>query len=169
MLALASTASTVDAASSSPCPATISAGDSTLQKAYAEFKHSVEAGPLARRLGRITSCVARVEGGAIHLRYESSTGANLEARRDPAVELTEQRLGNVRMSQPAAMTLLRSTERWAFGDKGCSVTWNKQPTREAGATPSSYDLVYRGSICNCQARLVHEHNVVTGLVFSSAC
>lgn len=151
------------------CPETISASDPALQRTYAEFKRSVESSPLARRLGRPVSCDARADGGAIRLTYASPTGAKLEAHRDPAIEFTEQRLSENGMSEQAAAALLQHTERWAFGDKGCSIAWTKPPTREAGPTPGARELVYRGDECNCQARLVYDGNVLTGLVFRSAC
>jgi hypothetical protein len=151
------------------CPETISASDPGLQRIYAEFKRSVESSPLARRLGRPVSCDARADAGAIRLTYESHTGAKLEAHREPAIEFTEQRLSEKRMSGQAAVALLQRTERWAFGDKCCSLAWKKPPAREAGPTPGTRELVYRGDECNCQARLVYGGNVLIALVFSSAC
>ena len=67
------------------------------------------------------------------------------------------------------MALLQRTERWAFGDKGCSIAWKRSPVREPDPTPGSRELVYRGEDCNCQGRLVYRGDVVTGLVFRSAC
>ena len=67
------------------------------------------------------------------------------------------------------MALLQRTERWAFGDKGCSIAWKRSPVRETGPTPGSRELVYRGEDCNCQGRVVYSGDVVTGLVFRSAC
>ena len=153
------------------CPETISASDPELQRTYAEFKRSVESSPLAGHLGRTVSCDARADDGAIRLTYESPTGAKLEAHRDPALEFTEQRLSEKGLSRQAALALLQRTERWAFGDKGCSIAWKKRPAMEADTDPGTRtrEYVYRGEDCNCQAHLVYDGNVLTGLVFRSAC
>ena len=91
--------------------------------------------PLARRLGRPVSCDARADSGAIRLTYESPTGAKLEAHRDPAIEFTEQRLSETGMSGQTAVALLQRTERWAFGDQGCSIAWKKPPGKGSRAHP----------------------------------
>ena len=151
------------------CPETISTSDPTLQRNYADFKRSLELSPLVSHLGQPLSCAARAEEGSIRLEYVSSKGAKLEARRDPAIEFTEQRLSATGLSRKTAVALLQRAERWAFGDKGCSILWKKSPIREAGPNADSHELVYRGDICNCQGRLVHMGNALTSLVFRSAC
>ena len=153
----------------SACPATISAADPALQRTYVEFKRSVESSPLARRLGRAVSCEARADGGAIQLTYASSTGATLVAHRDPALESTEQRLSERGLTKEAAVTLLRRTERWAFGDKGCAIAWTKPPEDVAATGRGRRELVYRGEDCNCQARLVYGGNTPPEAIFRSAC
>ena len=150
------------------CPETISSSDSTLQQTYDEFRHGVESSPFARRLGRPRSCDARTDGdGAIHLRYDSASGATLEAHRDPTTESTEQRLNARGLTRRTAIDLLQRTERWAFGNRGCAITWKKPPEREPAAT--GRELVYRGEVCNCQARLVYGGHTLTGVIFRSAC
>ena len=151
------------------CPETISISDPERQRAYAEFKRSIEGSPFARHLGRRVSCEVRADDGSIRLTYKSPTGAKLDALRDSTIELTEQRLNERGLAGKAAMTLLQRTETWAFGDKGCSIAWQNSPDRLAGPTPGSNELVYRGENCNCQARLVYSGDRLTGLVFRSAC
>lgn len=151
------------------CPETITGSDLVLQHAYAEFKRSVESSPLLRYLGRPLSCDARADGGAVRLVYESPTGARLEALRDPALELTELRLSEKVLSGPTALALLQRTERWAFGVKGCAIAWTRPSAREARPSPGRQELVYQGEACNCQARLVEEGGVLTGVIFRSAC
>ena len=151
------------------CPETISTSDPGRQRSYAEFKRNVESGPFAQHLDQPLACAARVDDGAIRLTYESAKGGKLEAHRDPAIEFTEQRLSSRGLTEKTALALLQSTERWAFGEKGCSIAWQNSPDREAGATPDSRELAYRGHDCNCQGRLVYSGNVLTGLVFRSAC
>lgn len=153
----------------SQCPATINGPDSALQRSYMEFKGSIESGPILRRAGRPDSCEARSEGSSLWLKYKFAKGGELEAHRDPAIELTEQRLTKARLSTKTALALLERTERWAFGKHGCGIAWKKLPTKEPGATPDCYELAYRGDDCNCQARLVYGKDHLIGLVFRSAC
>jgi len=151
------------------CPLDVTASDPALQRTYAEFRRSIESSPFARRLGRPASCAARVEDGSIRLEYVSTKGAKLEAKRDPAIEHTEQRLSVTGLSRKAALALLQRTERWAFGEKGCGIAWKKSSEREDGPVPGSREVVYRGEACNCQGRLVYSGEALTALVFSSAC
>ncbi len=168
LIAVLSLAVAVGASEAVPsCPATISGVDPGLQRVYAEFKRSMESSPLAWRLGRPVSCEARADGSAIHLTYASPTGARLEAHRDPAIEFTEQRLSEKGMSTPVAVALLQRTERWAFGDKGCSIAWTHRA--ESEATPGGREIVYRGHDCNCQARVLYVGHAVTAVIFRSAC
>jgi hypothetical protein len=151
------------------CPETISTSDFALQQSYAEFKRTIESSPFAHHLDQPLSCEVRVDDGSIRLVYESSKGDKLEAQRERTIEATEARLTSRGLSQTAGLALLQSTERWAFGEKGCSIAWQKAPDREAGPTPDSRELVYRGDDCNCQGRLVYSGNTLTGLIFRSAC
>jgi hypothetical protein len=170
VLAIAMTAgASGSGVSTSSCPETISTSDPALQRSYAEFKRSLESSPLVLRLGRPASCAARAHDGSILVEYVSSKGAKLEAQHDPAIELTEQRLSETGLSRKSAVALLQRTERWAFGEKGCSIVWKESPAREAGTAPDSWELAYRGDVCNCQGRLVYTENALTSLIFRSAC
>ena len=151
------------------CPEIISTSDLSLQQSYTEFKRTIESGPFARHLDQPLSCEARVDDGSIRLVYESGKGDKLEAQRERAIEATETRLTSRGLSENTGLALLQRTERWAFGEKGCSIAWQKVPDREAGPTPDSRALVYRGEDCNCQGRLVYSGNTLTSLSFRSAC
>jgi hypothetical protein len=169
-VALIVAASAADAAvSASPCPETVATADADLQRAYVEFRRSVQSSPLVRYPGRPVACTARVDGGALRLTYQSPSGARFEAQRDPAIELTEQRLSETGVPRAAGLALLQRTERWAFGDRGCAIAWKAAPEEEAGPAPGHRALVYRGEDCNCQARLVYRGAVLTDLIFRSAC
>jgi hypothetical protein len=151
------------------CPSTIAAADPEVQRAYTAFRRSVEASPLAWRLGRPVACAAKVEGSAIHLTYTSPVSAMLEAQRDPAIELTEQHYIERGLSQEVAVSLLQRTERWAFGARGCGIGWTQPTETEPGPTPGDRALVYRGRDCNCQGRVLYAGVTVTGVIFRSAC
>lgn len=160
---------TVPGTYTSPCPGTISTSEPELQQQYAEFRQSIESAPFARSLGPPLTCAVRANGGSVRLEYEYAQGGKLEAQRDSAIEFTEQRLTRAGLSREAALILLQRTERWAFDGKECGIPWEKPPEREPGATRDSYDLAYRGTVCNCQGRLEYNGAVLTGLVFRSAC
>lgn len=151
------------------CPETISTSDLTLQQSYAEFKRTIESSPFARHLDQPLACEARVDDGSIRLVYESRKGDKLEAHRERAIEATEARLTSRGLSENTGLALLLQTEHWAFGEKGCSIAWQKAPDREAGPTPDSRELVYRGDGCSCQGRLVYSGNTLISLSFRSAC
>jgi hypothetical protein len=151
------------------CPATLGASDAGLQATYAQFRQTLEQGPVAAALGPVVSCAARAENGALRLEYRFAESARLEAQRDPAIELTEQRLTGARLSREAALALLRRMELQAFGQAGCEIAWSEPPAQEAPAAGDSGALVYRGAVCNCQARLELSAGVVSGLLFRSAC
>jgi hypothetical protein len=167
-IAIAAGASAAEVSAPS-CPPAVSATDPALQRAYAEFRRSVDSSPFARYPGRRASCSARVEGGSIRLEYVFMNGARLDAKRDPAIEYTEQRLDVTGLAQKTALALLQRTERWAFGEKGCGISWKISPERENGSAPGRREVVYRGEACNCQGRLVFSGEVLTGLIFRSAC
>jgi hypothetical protein len=150
------------------CPSTADA-DPSLQRQYVEFKQSVESGPLLRSLGQPTSCTTRIEAGSIWVTYEFPNQGKLQAHRDPRIELTEQELTQPGLSQQTALTLLRRTERWAFGSKGCRISWGKQPSRHPGAASNTFELAYRGEVCNCQGRLLYVGDRLAGVSFRSAC
>jgi hypothetical protein len=156
-------------ADTSSCPRTLSTSEPALQQQYAEFRQSIESAPFARRLGSPLACAVRAEGGSVWLEYKYAKGGKLEAHRDSAIELTEQRLTKAGLYKTTALILLQRTERWAFDGKGCGIAWKKAPAREPGATPDSHDLAYRGADCNCQGRLEYNGAALTGLVFRSTC
>jgi hypothetical protein len=153
----------------SSCPRTIGASAPALQQQYAEFRQSIESAPFARGLGPPLTCSVRAEGDSVWIEYAYAKGGRLEAHRDSAIELTELRLTKAGLSRKAALALLQRAERWAFGGKGCGISWNRPPAREPGATAERHDLAYHGVDCNCQARLEYNGRTLTGLVFRNAC
>jgi len=151
------------------CPATLTPTDAALQGAYTEFRQMLESGPLAAALGPAVSCRARAENGAVRLEYRFAQGARLEAQRDPAIELSEQRVSGARLSREAALALLQGLEQQAFGQAGCEIAWSQPSATETAPASDSGALVYRGAVCNCQGRLEYSGALVTGVLFRSAC
>lgn len=152
------------------CPAKLTTPDAAaLQGTYLQFRQTLESGPVAAALGPAVSCRARAENGALRLEYQFAQGARLEAQRDPAIELSEQRLSGARLSREAALALLQGLERQAFGQAGCEIAWSQAPAKEAAPAADSGAFVYRGAVCNCQARLEYSGALVSGVLFRSAC
>jgi hypothetical protein len=140
--------------------------------ALTELRRSVEAGPfyaLASRSG-VASCRVTRDADAITLDYSFRDGASLHVTRNPQTEYTDQ---EVRLASPldeSPVDVLMRAERATFDAKGCGINWRRletsQPTDEPGAT----DSIYRGDVCNCQARARSDAaGRVLRLQFRSAC
>jgi hypothetical protein len=109
-----------------------------------------------------------VEAGALRLTYVFPQSGGLEARIDPRLEFSDQRLTLPGLPDKDARALLKTAEKSAFGPDGCGIEWKKPPTREDGES-GKRELVYWGDTCNCQGRLGYRDGAVTQLVFRSAC
>src|SRR5262249_25440358 len=105
----------------------------------------------------------------IRLVYGAPQGTRLVARRDPAIEFSEQLLTMGGLDQHTALMLLREAEQDFFSTAGCGIVWSNPPQREVTSTARAYDLVYRGDVCNCQGRLHHTQGGLVALTFRSAC
>lgn len=161
------------AAGQGTCPGLLVDAEEVLQQQYGEFKQSLEKGPfyktMVKRLGLAQTCSAREEEGAIILLYGFEGGASLTAKRVPLIEFSEQRITVSNLDQQEAVDLIRETERDFFSTDGCGIAWQDAPTKEADSTSDTYELVYRGEVCNCQGRLVYQKGALVALVFRSAC
>lgn len=144
-----STTPAPDAPSASDCAAPPQQAD-----AIKEIRQSVEGGPLyaIASTSGLASCRAEVKDDAITIDYRFRDGASLLLTRSQTTEYTDQ---EVRLSAPRAddaVAVLTKAEQAAFDAKGCGIDWSKaettQPTDETGTT----ERVYRGDVCNCQAR-----------------
>ena len=155
------------------CSRAGSSDSETLESEYPAFKRLVEASPfyrlLAARLGSPRLCVRDVTAGALRLTYEFLGGGRLEARTDPRIGLNDQRLALDGLSPSEAQAVLQATERDAFGQDGCGISWGSSPVREDAGGDETRELVYRGNVCNCQARLVYRQGRLAQLGFRAAC
>ena len=158
---LAIAVSLMATACSPPPSATPSSGQSSADcaaspqytPAAAELRQAVEKGPffaIASRAG-VASCRVGGEDGAITLDYTFRDGAGLQVTRNPKTEYTDQ---DVRLSSPLGenpVDVLRRAEQAAF-DSGCGIDWGRVETSKPGDEPEATESVYRGDVCNCQAR-----------------
>jgi hypothetical protein len=120
----------------------------------AEIRRAIEDGPLyavASRSGS-ASCHATAEDGTITLEYTFRDGASLRVTRSQGTEYTDQ---EVRLAAPLdepAVDVLRRAEQAAFDAKGCGIDWSTVETTQPGDEPGATESIYRGTVCNCQAR-----------------
>ena len=137
-----------------------------------QFQKSVESGPLyvemVRQLGKPGNCKTGIEEENIELSCAYGDQTRLEAHANSKIEFSEQRLQLSGLSKNKALALLKASEKDAFGADGCGVRWN-HPVVEAGKKAASREVVYRGSICNCQGRMIYEGVRIVALVWRSTC
>jgi hypothetical protein len=138
----------------------------------AELRRATEGGPLFARLaasGGRPSCRMSVDGSRTDIEFTFANGATLHAAIDPQIEYRDE---DVRFSASLATTdavdLLKLAERRSFSG-GCGVDWN-QPEPIDGTRSTLPQTVFRGSRCNCQARVNHAADGrAVGVAFSSTC
>lgn len=137
------------------------------------LRRAVETGPLYVALikqSSVASCRIGTDSAAVTLEYMFGDGSWLQARRDPEIEYNNQ---EARLAVPPAddpVTILTSTEQFAFAPKGCGIDWRTTETQPAGDDPGATETIYRGDVCNCQARVRRDTTGrVTRLLFRSAC
>lgn len=115
---------------------------------------------LVAKAGKPLSCHADQDGAKRTLTYTFKNHTEFRAQVDPAIELNEQRI-TMRMPMAKAIALLKAAEQQAY--KGCGIAWDHPPEK------SGRDTVYRGTSCNCQARITTRGNYALMLVLKSAC
>jgi hypothetical protein len=143
------------------------------QKAVQDLSRRVETGPfykeLVRRTRKAGSCQVALDDQNIVLSYAFDGTARIEAKITPGIEFSEERLEMRDMTENLAIQLLKETETHFFGRMRCGMNW-KQPAQEiSGQQPGLREVVYRGDVCNCQARMTYDGQFVVSLVFRSAC
>jgi hypothetical protein len=138
-----------------------------------ELRRSVEKGPLytvpAAAAG-VASCHVRYDSAVIELEYRFKDGGWLHVKRDARIEYTEQEARFALSPAENPVTILAGAERAAFGPDGCGIDWRQAETQPAGDDPSATETVFRGDVCNCQARIRRDAaGRIVGLVLRSTC
>lgn len=156
---------------SSPDCASTAASPQDAQ-AVTTLRQAIEQGPfyaLAARAG-VATCRATREDGSTKLEYNFRDGASLHVTRNEATEYTDQEL---RLASPLGeppVAVLTRMEHAAFDAKGCGIDWRTVETRKPTDEPDATESVYRGDVCNCQARARSDAaGRVLRLQFRSAC
>lgn len=123
-------------------------------RAVGEIRTSVESGPLyavASRAG-LSSCRVAAEDGAITVDYTFRDGASMRITRSQETEYTDQ---EVRLASPlteSPVAVLTRAEQAAFDATGCGIDWGTVETTQPADEPGATESIYRGNVCNCQAR-----------------
>jgi hypothetical protein len=140
--------------------------------ALAALRRSIETGPfytLAFPAG-VASCLVTGDADVIRLEYMFRDGASLRVTRNPSIEYTDQELRLAAPLGERATAVLTRAEQAAFGAKGCGIDWRTPETGPAADDPRSTESVYRGDLCNCQARARSDGSGrVVRLQLRSAC
>ena len=137
------------------------------------LQERLRAGPFYRELllefGKPLSCNVEFEDGSIGLTYEFRNRAQLTARIDLTIEISEQKMQTPRMKMTKAIALLKAAERDAYRPNGCGIAWDHAADESFSAADNTHETVYRGTACNCQARVTSRKNYAVSLVLKSAC
>jgi hypothetical protein len=142
-------------------------------EAGASLQRTVEAGPLYEAIAgkaALASCRIGNDSGAATLEYKFSDSGWMRVTRDARIEYTshEVRFGSAYADSP--LDVLRRAEQAAFGTDGCAIDWRRPERSPAADDATATETIYRGSVCNCQARVRGDSAGRTvGLVFRSAC
>lgn len=143
------------------------------QKDARDLRQRVKSGPfykeMVRRLGKPATCKISIDGDNLSLSYGFKNEGQLEARSNPKIEFSEQSMRVRGMSQRKALTVLKESERDAFGKDGCGIDWSHPAEDAPGESAGSREVSYRGENCNCQGRILYEGKVIVGLILRSAC
>jgi len=108
--------------------------------------------------------------GAIGLEYHFREGGWLQVKRDERIEYTEQNAHFNLTSKEQPEAILAQAELAAFGAEGCGIDWHQSETQQAEDDRSVTETIFRGDVCNCQARIRRNASGrVVGLMLRSAC
>ena len=141
------------------------------QKQVREFQQRVEAGPIYKelllRLGEPERCAAKLNGENTALSYAFRNEAISMPASVPVSNILSSTPNFEASMETKARALLQQSERDAFGQDGCGIDWNRPESESKGEHSSSRAVVFRGTSCNCQARILYRGKAVVGLALKS--
>ncbi len=155
---------------------TVIAGKPSSQEAVvaAALKQAIETSPFytipAASKGLPSCDLKFYPDGEIVLAYHFLDGNSLQIKRNTRIEYTEQtvRLNLQLPEQPE--TILAQAEQSTFGANGCGIDWQQSETQLAKDDSNVTETVFRGDVCNCQARIRRNaYGRVVGFMLRSAC
>ncbi len=137
------------------------------------FFRQAEASPLfAAAIGAASQARCEPSGSdrSFVAAYTARNGNTLRVARDERIEYSDQEARFVVPPGEPPLLLLQRAERAGFGAAGCGIDWTR-PEVSAGEGPvGEATTVYRGDVCNCQARIQRNASgVVVVLGLRSTC
>jgi hypothetical protein len=155
------------------CSGDLSGASTALQNQFPSFKQRIETGPvyrtLVQRIGPPRDCQRTTASGVLHLRYSFPKGATLTAQIDSRIEFFEERVDFSAFTQSEAKELLKAAEKHAFGANGCGIAWKETDAEESHSSSGLQETIYRGDVCNCQARVLSNGGRISAIILRSAC
>ena len=110
------------------------------------------------------------EPDSLTVEYTFSDGGWLRVTQQPRIEYFDQ---EVRLTSPLTedpVAVLKRAEQAAFDQQGCGIEWQHAEKQSAEDDKSATETIYRGDLCNCQARVrTDAAGRVVGLLLRSAC
>jgi len=142
-------------------------------EAGASLQRTVETGPLYAAIAgkaNLASCRVGNDSGAATLEYKFSDGGWMRVTRDSRIEYSSHEVRFGAAYPDSAIEVLTRAEQAAFGTGGCGVDWRQPERSPAADDATATETIYRGSVCNCQARVRSDGAGRTlGLMFRSTC
>jgi len=142
-------------------------------EAGASLQRTVEAGPFYAAIAGtadLASCRIGNDSGAAMLEYKFSDGGWMRVTRDARIEYSshEVRFGSAYAGSP--LDVLTGAEQAVFDADGCGLDWRQSERSPAADDATATETIYRGSVCNCQARVrTDSAGRTVGLIFRSTC
>jgi hypothetical protein len=138
------------------------------------LQKNIRTNPLYQMLAatsHVTACrVAFHEPGKFDIDYRFGPGNWLRLKRDANIEYTQWTVRFTGALKEPAQAMLARAARASFGPDGCRIDWSESETQTAADDASATETIYRGAVCNCQARIRRNaHGRVDGFTLSSAC
>ncbi len=161
------------APNSSCSPNALSEIPAARQSAFRQYQKTVESGvfyrELVSKLGNPQSCRKSIDDQNMSLSYTFRSDARLDAHFDSSIEYSEQRMQLPGLTSDSALALLKAAEKDLYGANGCGIQWKRSKRETDDQHPGSSQVVYKGKTCNCQARVVYDHNAIVAVLLQSAC
>jgi hypothetical protein len=137
------------------------------------LQQEILANPLYKLLAtqaRRTDCRVTFHGPSkFDIDYRFGERNSLLLKRDERIEYSQWTARFSGALKEPAQAILERAQRWSFGANGCSIDWSETETQAADDDASATETIYRGAVCNCQARIRRNaHGRIDGLMLSSA-
>jgi hypothetical protein len=113
-------------------------------------------------------CTQSITDGSVTVTIAAASGNAVTVSLDPAIESSSYEATLAGLSPTSANTLLKATEKYLFGDEGCSIDW-KHSHHQPGENGTSLIVFQaRGDGNNCMAKEISRGGTLIGVSLSNA-